>query len=339
MSIAITGGGTGGHLVIAKAIKEELNQRGLKPVFIGSTYGQDIDWFEKDLGFEKKYFFDTSGVVNKGFIGKIKSLIKIFSYTLKCKNIFKQHNIDTVFSVGGYSAAPASFAAVLFRKNFYIHEQNAAYGKLNKLLAPYAKTVFCSFDKNSPLQDYPVRNIFFEKARVRKKVKTIIFLGGSQGAAFINEYAMKVAPALDQQRIKIIHQCGKRDLEKVSNYYKEHQIDADVFDFYDDFAQKIAAADFAVSRAGASSLWELSASMLPTLFIPFPYAAANHQVTNAEFLVDKGLAFMKEQHALQEKDLYDLTAMDFTEISLGLKKIIHQEGAKKIVDYLLQSKN
>ncbi len=84
MNIAITGGGTGGHLSIAKAIKEELNSRGIDPIFIGSSYGQDEAWFSKERGFSKKCFFDTSGVVNKKVVAKMISLGNILKYSFKC---------------------------------------------------------------------------------------------------------------------------------------------------------------------------------------------------------------------------------------------------------------
>ena len=91
MKIVITGGGTGGHLSIAKAIKEELNQRGIEPIFVGSSNGQDKAWFEDDDGFSKKYFFNTGGVVNKGGFGKVKSLLNILGFAYKCKSIFILH--------------------------------------------------------------------------------------------------------------------------------------------------------------------------------------------------------------------------------------------------------
>ena len=136
--IAITGGGTGGHLVIAKAIKEELNRRGIKPIYIGSTGGQDKAWFEHDEGFEKVYFLQSQGVVNKKGLQKLLSLSNIVRSALSCRTLFKEHNIQAVFSVGGYSAAPASFAALLFKKALFIHEQNAIEGKLNTLLKPFS---------------------------------------------------------------------------------------------------------------------------------------------------------------------------------------------------------
>ena len=334
MNIAITGGGTGGHLTIAKAIKEELNRRGYKPVFIGSSNGQDRLWFENDDGFSKKYFFNTGGVVDKGFLGKITSLLKILSYAYGCKKIFHDNKIDAIFSVGGYSAAPASIASIVFKKPLYIHEQNAILGKLNSLLEPYAKVIFSSYIEKSPIKDYPIRDIFFQNARVRKKIETIIFLGGSQGATAINEFAKKVVPKLHDKGIKVIHQSGKRDFESLKEFYKSKNIEVDLFDFSKNLEDKIKQADFAISRSGASTMWELCASMLPTLFIPYPYAAGDHQYYNAKFLQERGLCFLKRENELDESIIDEILSTDISKMSLGLDNIIKQGGAKKIVDYI-----
>jgi len=338
IKVAITGGGTGGHLTIAKAIKEELNKRDLKPIYIGSTYGQDRAWFEDDEGFEKKYFFNTSGVVNKGKIGKVFSLLNILKYSIKCNFIFKKHKIDAVFSVGGYSAAPASIASIIFKKDLYIHEQNAVIGSLNKLLKPKAKAFFSSYHDQSPIKDYPVRDIFFQNARVRESIKTIIFLGGSQGASAINEFAMSIAPTLKENGIKIIHQSGKRDYEKLKEFYEKNFIDVDLFDFTKKLENKIKEADFAVSRSGASTMWELVASQLPALFIPYPYAASDHQYHNALFLKEKNLCFLKRESELKEDIIDKILSSDISKMSLGLKNSIKQGGAKKIVDFMIEQK-
>ena len=334
MKIAITGGGTGGHLTIAKAIKEELNNIGYKPIFIGSSNGQDKLWFENDNGFDKKYFFNTGGVVNKGLLGKITSLIKIAGYTYSCKKIFAEEKIDAVFSVGGYSAAPASFASIVFKRPLYIHEQNAKMGRLNEILSKYAKVIFSSYSKNSPVKDYPVRDIFFQNARVRDSIKTIIFLGGSQGATAINNFAKKITPKLYQKGIKIIHQSGKIDYENLKEFYKKNNIDVDLFDFTKNLEDKIKEADFAVSRSGASTMWELCASMLPTLFIPYPYAAGDHQYYNAKFLLDQNLCFLKRENELDESIIDTILSTDISAMSLGLNYTIKQGGAKRIVDFI-----
>jgi len=186
MMVAITGGGTGGHLAIANALKEELNSRGLKPIFIGSKNGQDKSWFENDSGFEKTYFLDSKGVVNKRGLKKVLVLKDILSSAFTCKDIFKEHNVKAVFCVGGYSAAPAAFASLLSKTPLYIHEQNAVIGTLNKILKPFAKEFFSSYEPNSKVKEYPVSDKFFNSRRIRKELKTVIFLGGSQGAEVLS---------------------------------------------------------------------------------------------------------------------------------------------------------
>lgn len=332
--IAITGGGTGGHLKIAKSIKEEFNKRGIKPIFIGSSYGQDKAWFENDNGFSKKYFFDTRGVVNQGFMGKIKSLSKIYKAMREVKKIFNENEITKVFSVGGYSSAPASFASILTKRELFIHEQNAIIGKSNKLLKPFAKEFISSYF-DSKVKDYPIDEIFFKSARVRKEVKTVIFLGGSQGARHINSFALYIAKDLEKRGIKIIHQSGDSDFLRVKEAYEEMGIFADVFNFHKNLIEKISEADFAISRAGASTLWELVANQLPTLFIPYPYAAKDHQYHNAKFLADKKLCFLKREDDLKEDFIFEILDSDLSKISENLKNEISPNGAKEIVDLII----
>ncbi len=326
--IAITGGGTGGHLKVAKAIKDELNKKGIKPIYIGSTSGQDKEWFENDEGFSKKYFLQSSGVVNKKGINKINSLINILKLSLQAKKILKENNIKKVFSVGGFSAAPASFASIITLKELYIHEQNEKTGSLNKLLKPFSKKFFNTFLNNDP---YPVEDIFFEKARIRKDIKTVIFLGGSQGASAINNLAMDLAFKLNEKNIKIIHQTGKRDYQKVKQFYEKNKINADFFDFDKNLIQKISMADLAISRSGASTLFELAANNLPAIYIPYPYAANNHQYFNAKFLADENASFVFRENEIDKNKIFDILNLNLEEYSKNLKKLSVKNGAGYIV--------
>jgi len=326
--IAITGGGTGGHLKIAKVIKDELNKKGIKPIYIGSTSGQDREWFENDEGFSEKYFFDSSGVVNKKGFKKLSSLSHIIALSFKAKKLLKKHNIKKVFSVGGFSAAPTSLAAVLSNKELYIHEQNAHIGSLNKVLKPFAKRFFNTFLYNDP---YPVDDVFFKTKRIRKEIKTIIFLGGSQGASFINSIAMELAKEIQKRDIKIIHQTGKRDYEKVKNFYKKESIDAECFDFDKNLAEKLQTADIAISRAGASTLFELVANNLPAIFIPYPYAAGDHQYFNAKFLADKKASFVIRQNEITKQKIWFFLNSNIEEMSKNLSKINTKNGAEFII--------
>lgn len=332
MSIVMTGGGTGGHLAIIKAVKEQLKDEEL--IYIGSTKGQDKQWFEKDDDFSDKYFFDTRGVVNQKGIGKIKSLWMMFQAMYEARKLLKKHNTKVVFSVGGFSSAATAFAAKSMGIPLVIHEQNAALGSLNKLMKPYAKAFISSYLEESPIKAYPIKEIFFENARVRQEVKTVIFLGGSQGAKAINELALLMGPELKNRGMKIIHQAGVNNIEEVKKSYDDLGIEAEVFGFTTKLADYMNEADFAIARAGASTLWELSATGLPTLFIPYPYAASDHQFYNAQFLVEKDLAWlMREDNIEKEKVLFMLNE-NMGNKSKGLIEIVEKNGSKKIATLL-----
>ncbi len=336
-NIVITGGGTGGHLKVAKAFIDELAiNKNIKPIFIGSLNGQDKKWFEDYDNLDKTYFLDTRGVVNKGFFGKIKALFQIFFQTLKCYVLFIKNDVKTVISVGGFSAAPATFASILIPScKLYIHEQNSYMGKLNKITSKFAKEVFSSYLQNSKIKDYPVSQEFFLNARVREKVKKVIFLGGSQGARAINNFALDVAKDLQRKGIKIIHQTGGNDYDRVKSEYERLGIEVDVFDFTDKLVDKMKEADFAISRSGASTLWELVANALPTLFVPFPYAAQDHQYGNAKFLKEKNLTFLVREKELNKDILNEALNCDIESISKNLISLISNDARKKIIDFIL----
>ncbi len=334
MSIAMTGGGTGGHLAIVRAVKEQLKKEEL--IYIGSTRGQDKQWFEADEAFGAKYFLSTQGVVNQGILGKAKSLWMMLKATKTAVGLLKKHNARVVFSVGGFSSAPTAFAAKILRIPLVIHEQNAALGSLNRLLKPYAASFISSYLQGSPVKAYPVKEIFFENARTRKHVKTIIFLGGSQGAKAINTLALQIAPQLHKKRIKIIHQAGEKHVKDVQEAYEALGIEAEVFGFTTRLAEYMKEADLAIARAGASTLWELSATALPALFIPYPYAASDHQYYNAQFLVEKELAWVMREDQIDVIRVLTLLDEDMEVKSRGLMQMIQKDGSKKIAELLLQ---
>ncbi len=210
-------------------------------------------------------------------------------------------------------------------------------GKLNEITSRFATELFSSFDKKSLIKDYPVSDEFFDNARIRDELKTIIFLGGSQGAHAINDFALKVAPKLKKLGLRIIHQTGGSDIDRVKKEYLKMNIDIDVFDFTKDIAKKMNKADFAVSRAGASTLWELSANSLPTLFIPYPYAAKDHQYTNAKFLEDQNLCYISREKELSEELLIECLQKDNYSISKKLVNSIRFNAVESIVDILVEN--
>jgi len=331
MKICITGGGTGGHLVIAAALVEAAKKRGHEAIFIGSTKGQDKKYFEHDSLFESVYFLETTGVVNQAGFGKLQALFKIFRAFLEARNILKKDKIDIVYSVGGFSAAAASFGALSLRLPLFIHEQNAVRGRLNAVLKPFARGFISAYDKASSVQGYPVKEFFYKNARVRETLKTIIFLGGSQGAKAMNDLALSVAPLLHERGINIIHQAGENDFERVHVAYKEMGIHVQLYGFTKEIEALIARADLAVSRAGASTLWELTSNGLPALYIPYPHAAGDHQFYNAQFIVENGLGWCEREGANLEAKLLEILDAPLREKSKKLLEHIHVDVALQMI--------
>lgn len=387
-------------------------------VYVGSVSGQDKQWFEIDspLGdslsnttnarildsrknakvdrentkathsskkpiFSATYFLPTSGVVNKRGIAKILSLLHHLKSLKTIRAIFAKHDIKAVISVGGFSAAPASIGAIVFGKPLFIHEQNAIKGRLNALLSPFARRVFSSFGKNRV--PYPIKSQAKQKARVRTEIKTIAFIGGSQGARTINHLAISLAPTLLSLGFRIIHQCGQNELESTKAKYAEIGIDTctqkeadskenklELFGFSTDILSHLASADICIGRAGASSVWENAALGLPMIYVPYPYAASNHQVHNAEFFASKGLGLVlvesknntsqkdaqekerkeaqkqAEIEAMKDRILEYIASFGSSEgkntlesISKSLISLAKQDGAKLIVDEILGELN
>lgn len=335
--IAITGGGTGGHLSVAKAICEELNKQNIKPIYIGSINGQDKAWFGNFDGFSEKFFLNTSGVVNKKGKDKILSLLKILFLSFKCLYYFKKYNIKKVFCVGGYSASSASIAAIISKKNLYIHEQNAVSGNLNSKLKKYAKAFFSCYHDISPIKFYPTDEKFFIEKN-STKIKTILFLGGSQGASFINNLAKELSTFLQEENIQVIHQCGKNEYENLKKYYQQKKIyNVILFAFSKNLNEYIKEVDFAISRAGASSLWELSASNTPALFIPYPYAYKNHQYENAKKLLEKRACFLITQDKITPKEVKKIIKnADLVHLRKNLSTLCDKNATKNIVEYILK---
>jgi UDP-N-acetylglucosamine--N-acetylmuramyl-(pentapeptide) pyrophosphoryl-undecaprenol N-acetylglucosamine transferase len=174
--------------------------------------------------------------------------------------------------------------------------------------------------------------VFFATAHLRKEIKTIAFLGGSQGAQFINNLALETAAVCAAKGIHVIHQCGERDFDRVEQSYKDQNIDVELYSFTKELPSLIERADLAVSRAGASTLWEVTANGLPALFVPYPSAAGDHQFYNARYLADKGLAWSYRECDSYSLNLLAILESDLEEKSCGLMELSHKGGAAAIID-------
>jgi UDP-N-acetylglucosamine--N-acetylmuramyl-(pentapeptide) pyrophosphoryl-undecaprenol N-acetylglucosamine transferase len=305
LNIMIAGGGTGGHLFPGVAIAEEFIRRNHETaiLFIGTERGLE-QRILRDLGYSL-HTIDIEGIRGKGLFKSMSGIVKIPASMIQCYPIIRDFNPDLVIGVGGYASGPAVFMAYCMGKKTAIAEQNAVPGATNKILGRFADRVFITFavtekwfsKKKTVVTGNPVRAGFVQeelKEREEKNSFTLLIYGGSQGAVGINSAVIESLPYLEKikDELKIMHQTGDRDVDRVSKAYGDYHIDARVYSFIQDMAGAYDAADLLICRAGATTIAEITARGKAALFIPFPYAVGDHQRLNAQVLVDAGAAEM-----------------------------------------------
>ncbi|MGI6656945.1 MAG: undecaprenyldiphospho-muramoylpentapeptide beta-N-acetylglucosaminyltransferase [Desulfobulbus sp.] len=294
MRLIITGGGTGGHLFPGIAMAQAMRERiaDTEVLFIGTERAMDQQVLaQQDFA---RAVLRCGGVKGIGWSGRIRTLLRMPGAVRDALRLLKEFRPDMVFAVGGYVTGPVLLAARLLRVPIAIHEQNSVPGLANRLAGYLADRVFISlpckpaFPARKTVQTgNPVRQTILAAAETRIPREgepfTLLVLGGSQGAHRVNLIMLEAVPHLLRvcPEIRIIHQTGTDDADLVRGRYQELGVDAEVVAFIDDMAGAYGRADLAVSRAGATTLAELAVMGVPALLVPYPYAADNHQFTNA----------------------------------------------------------
>ena len=315
----IVAGGTGGHLFPGIAVAEALLEEGKEVLFVSGRRKVELEIL-KDRPFPVERL-DVEGFVGRSFSAKTRSLLKMSRAFFKAKRILKEFDPHVVLATGGYTALPVVLAARLSGKVLGLHEQNIEPGVANKLLAKWVDRVFLSIKGSE--RHFPKEKVVFSGNPVRRelllvperrKAKThrgILFMGGSQGARFLNELALKIVPGLLKrfEELFVIHQTGLSEYERVKAGYEEVlsselRTRLKVMPFIRDMAWAYSEVDLVVGRAGATTLAELFATKTPAVLIPFPYATHNHQEKNARVVSERGGAIcLPEREASPEKAL------------------------------------
>ncbi|MDE2179730.1 MAG: undecaprenyldiphospho-muramoylpentapeptide beta-N-acetylglucosaminyltransferase [candidate division NC10 bacterium] len=310
MKAIIAGGGTGGHLFPAIALAEELRSRmaDLPLLFVGVEGGVEASVLAtRGWDFEG---IRASGLQGKRFLSRLRSLTLIPSGLIRSLSILRQFRPDVVVGFGGYASAAIVLSGVLARVPTVIHEQNALPGLANRWLGKIVDRVAVAFDGASDcfpkskvrVTGNPVRAELFGVNRAEAVTRldldpdrlTILIFGGSQGAHRLNQALMEALPMLadERERIQFIHATGPRDLSSVRQGYDAGGYRAVVEPFFQAMAVAYAVADLCFCRAGAGTVAELCALGKPSVLVPFPFAANDHQRYNAEALVASGGARM-----------------------------------------------
>lgn len=307
MKILIAGGGTGGHLFPGLAVAEELSSRGHEVRFVGTARGIEARAVPQ-AGYELD-LIDISGLKGSGFRGLFKGLYRVPKSYAQSLSILRRRKPDLVVGVGGYASGPMVLAAAFSRRPTAILEQNSVPGVTNRTLGKFVKRIFGAFEtarKHFPKTKYvlvgnPVRKRIRERVlnNVENSGGGILVVGGSQGAHAVNELVFAAMQILQQLggAPAIVHQTGEKDREDLARRYAEAGIAADVRAFIDDMGAAYRGAALVVARAGASTLAELTMVGMPSILIPFPFAADDHQTVNAEELAERGAAVVLPQKA------------------------------------------
>ncbi|OGQ86504.1 MAG: undecaprenyldiphospho-muramoylpentapeptide beta-N-acetylglucosaminyltransferase [Deltaproteobacteria bacterium RIFOXYD12_FULL_56_24] len=310
MRMIITGGGTGGHLFPGIAVAEEMLRRFPQGRILFVSTDRAID--NKTLAtrsFEKKAIACLP-LKGKSVWGTLKSVTHLPVSLWQALRIVRAFKPQLVLGVGGYVTGPMVLAARLMGVKTCIHEQNSIPGMANRMLGKIVDQIYISIPGSEDffpggkvaLTGNPVRTELLQAAAQEKELaagKVVLVLGGSQGAHRVNGLMVEAfTSGLPGGAVQIRHQTGSSDEAWVRKAYAEAGVTAQVSSFITDMAAAYREADLVVSRAGATTLAELAVLGKPALLIPYPYAADDHQTTNAAFLVRGGAALMFQEQEL-----------------------------------------
>jgi len=323
MKYIISGGGTGGHINPGLAIAREIMTRepDAEILFVGTEHGLEKDLVPRE-GFNIK-FIGVRGFRRKLSADTFRTIGKLFKSFGEIKRIFREFKPDAVIGTGGYVCGPVVFYAARKKIPTLIHEQNAFPGVTNRILSRFVNEVAISFEESRPrfkgkaritFTGNPIRNELFllDKEEARKKLglpkgmPLVVIFGGSLGADHINECVKEMILRHGREiTYRLMLATGVRNYEKVMKDIKDPLPgNIQIVPYIYNMGEVLAAADLAVTRSGAITVSELSALGVPSILIPSPFVAENHQEFNARALENRGAAVVILQDQLNSEILY-----------------------------------
>lgn len=353
MRVIVSAGGTGGHiypaLAIINKIKEE--EKDSEILYIGTT-----DRMEKDLIPSLGYNYvglEVTGFKRKLTLDNIKTVTNFIGAIKKAKVIIKDFNPDIVIGCGGYVTAPVIYAAKKLGKKTFIHEQNSVVGLANKFLVRYTDKIGVSFE--STIDDFPegkailTGNPCSEKALSIKKAKKedygldknkrlVLIVMGSLGSRSVNDNIFSFIDKFKDKDYSVIFVTGVSYFEKVKD--KKVPSNVKILPFIYEMPSVMKITDLIITRAGASTMSEITALEVPSIFIPSPYVVNNHQYKNAMDLVNNNAGIILEEKDLNEENLINLIDNTLSDkekiksIKENLKKIGIKDSSSRIYNIL-----
>ena len=357
MKCTIAGGGTGGHLFPGMAIAEAFIERemGNEVLFIGTERGIEAKVLAR--GKFPLRTIHARPVKGRSLLEKVRAVGTTPKAVSEAMSILKEFQPQIVLGVGGYASGPTLLAAFLLGMKRAIHEQNVVPGMTNRILRWFSQKIFISFEetkkyfpgKKTVVTGNPVRkeiaaSLMAGNQQAEKKKEdrfTVLIFGGSAGAHRLNEAMMEALSLLReiQSSLRFIHQTGSADVDFVSKGYHDKGFEALVKPFFEEMATYYRLADLVICRAGATTIAEVAVCGKAVIFVPYPFAARQHQLMNAQRLVDLEAARMIRDEELNGSSLAQniLYLFDHPEQRRKMGGAIRQVGrpraAEEIVDH------
>jgi UDP-N-acetylglucosamine--N-acetylmuramyl-(pentapeptide) pyrophosphoryl-undecaprenol N-acetylglucosamine transferase len=312
-------GGTGGHVFPAEALAEVLLSRGYRVTFLVDSRTANI----KDrFPHVTTHVLPSASPTRKGIFKKLDGLWKLKIGTLKALQLIGKEKPKAVVSFGGYASIPAAIASVLSSTPLILHEQNAVLGRAHRFILCKAARVALSFPRTLHADMHACNRMTHTGNPVRAGIRTvrdlpyptpradgpltILITGGSLGATiFADQIPLALAqlPERLRARLEVIQQCREEDLPRVREAYRNAEINAVLAPFFTDMPQRLALAHIVIARSGASTVSELITVGRPSILVPLPIAADDHQTANANYLVDANAAWIVPQPSFTAQHL------------------------------------
>jgi UDP-N-acetylglucosamine--N-acetylmuramyl-(pentapeptide) pyrophosphoryl-undecaprenol N-acetylglucosamine transferase len=345
----MAGGGTGGHIIPALAVARELRQRGREIFFVGTERGLESRLAPKD-GFRLE-FIRIGGLKRVGLRQAATTLFQLPISTIQAGRLLDSNRVAAVFSMGGYVAGPPVIAALIRRVPVVIMEPNAVPGLTNRRIARFVARALISFPETAryfprgrtEITGLPVREEFFALPPQPSNPNfTILITGGSQGSRTLNQAARQSWPLFRQSGLplRIIHQSGHATFEELRSAFAESGIQGEVLPFIADMPAAFAEAHLIVCRSGAGAVAELAAAGKPSILSPFPFAADQHQLRNAEAFARAGAAWLVPDSEMTGARMFRTVSESAAEpgvlerMGRAARELAHPGAARRAADVL-----
>ncbi len=316
-TLMVMAGGTGGHVMPAMAVADELKKQGWRIVWLATEGGM-----ENRLIADKNYevaVIRMSGVRGKGVMRWLGLPLKLLRACLQSRKALSQHQPAVVLGMGGFAAFPGGLMARLQKRPLVIHEQNSIAGLTNRTLARIATRVLAAFPSafgdRAELVGNPVRTDIAAIPQPEQRFfgrtgpLRLLVVGGSLGATALNDVVPQALAMMSPaERPRVIHQAGTKHIEQLKENYRMAGVEAECRAFIEDMAEMYAWCDLVICRAGALTIAEVSAAGVASVLVPFPHAVDDHQTHNAHYLSEYDAAVQVSQSKLTPSRLSEMLA-------------------------------